>query len=107
MSSRYLRYLGVGTLGFTALLLAGCPKGNPEFQAGRKAEALQDFDTALIHYERALKADPLNTEYKLKATRIRFETGQFHVREGQKLRDRGELQLALAEFQKAMAIDPS
>jgi len=90
-----------------ALLLAGCPKGSGELKVGRQAEAIQDYDTALVHYERALRADPLNTEYKLKVARIRFEAGQHHVRQGQKLRDKGELQLALAEFQKALAIDPA
>jgi len=90
-----------------ALLLVGCPKGNRDFKAGKKAEAIGDVDTALIHYERALRADPRNIEYKLKATRLRFEAGQFHVAQGQKLRDKGEWQLALAEFQKAAAIDPS
>ncbi len=101
------RYLAVAALVCAALLLAGCPKGTQELKAGRRAEALKDYDTALVHYERALKADPLNTEYKLKAARIRFEAGQAHLRQGQKLRDKGELQLALAEFEKALAIDPS
>jgi general secretion pathway protein D len=97
----------VAALCGVALLLAGCPKGSEELKAGRQAEAIQDYDTALVHYERALKADPLNTEYKLKVARIRFEAGQHHVRQGQKLRDKGDLQLALAEFQKALAIDPA
>jgi len=101
------RHLAAAAMACAALLLSGCPKGNQEFKAGRQAEALQDYDTALIHYDRALKADPLNTEYRLKATRMRFEAGQYHMRQGQKLRDKGELELALAEFQKAMAIDPS
>ena len=101
------RFLSITALGCAALLLTGCPKGSQELKAGKQAEALQDYDTALIHYERALKADPLNTEYKLKATRVRFEAGQYHVRQGQKLRDKGELQLALAEFEKAVAIDPA
>ncbi len=101
------RFLAVAAVACAALLLTGCPKGSQELKTGRQAEALKDWDTALVHYERALKADPLNTEYKLKATRIRFEAGQFHVRQGQKLRDKGELELALAEFEKALAIDPS
>jgi len=101
------RNLGVAALACAALLLAGCPKGTQEFKAGRQAEAQQDYDTALVYYERALKADPLNTEYKLKATRLRFESGQYHIRQGQKLREKGELQLALMEFQKAQAVDPS
>jgi general secretion pathway protein D len=89
------------------LLLAGCPKGNTDYAAGKKAEAIQDLDTALIHYERALRADPSNADYKIKATRLRFEAAQAHVNKGQKLREKGELALAVAEFEKAKAIDPS
>src|SRR5579863_347802 len=94
-------------LGCAAILLSGCPKGNDELKAGRQAEALQDYDTALVHYERALRADPTNSEYKLKAERLRFEAANFHVNQGQKLRDKGGLDQALVEFQKAAAIDPS
>ncbi|HEX9223747.1 MAG TPA: hypothetical protein VF860_10485 [Candidatus Acidoferrales bacterium] len=90
-----------------ALLVSGCPKGNSDFSQGKKAETLQDYDTALIHYEKALKSNPRNIEYKIKATRLRFEAGQYHVRQGQKDREKGDLQLAMAEFQKALAIDPS
>ena len=93
-------------LAFTALLLAGCPKGNQDYDAARKAEALQDYDTALVHYERALRAEPTNAEYKLRATRMRFEAGQFHVEQGRKAVKRGDLQMALAEFQKAQADRP-
>src|SRR5713101_1618405 len=80
-----------------ALLVSGCPKGNSDFSQGKKAETLQDYDTALIHYEKALKSDPRNIEYKIKATRLRFEAGQYHVRRGQKEREKGDLQLAIAE----------
>ncbi len=101
------RGLQVSLLVLTALFVTGCPKGGGEFKAGKKAEQLQDYDTALVHYERALKADPTNVEYRLKATRMRFEAGQYHVRLGHQARERGELRLALAEYQKALAIDPS
>jgi general secretion pathway protein D len=91
-----------------AILLIGCPKvDNADYNAGRKAESLQDYDTALVHYERALRADPTNAEYKLRETHTRFEAGQFHLEQGKKALDKGDLQLALAEFQKAQAIDPS
>jgi general secretion pathway protein D len=90
-----------------AILLIGCPKANQDYNAGRKAEALQDYDTALVHYERALRADPGNAEYKLREAHTRFEAGQFHLEQGQKALDKSDLQLALAEFQKAQAIDPS
>jgi general secretion pathway protein D len=90
-----------------AVLLAGCPKGNTEYDAGRKAEAVQDYDTALVHYEQALRNDPTNAEYKLREDHVRFEAGQFHVEQGEKALKAGDLQLALGEFQKAKSIDPS
>ena len=92
---------------FAAIVLTGCPKGNQDYDAGRKSEALQDYDTALVHYERALRADPSNAEYKLRAAHLRFEAGQFHVEQGGKALKGNDLQLAMAEFQKAQAIDPS
>ncbi|MGC2330887.1 MAG: hypothetical protein WA581_05505 [Candidatus Acidiferrales bacterium] len=90
-----------------ALLLAGCPKGNQDYDAGRKAEAIEDYDTALVHYERALRTDPTNAEYKLREVHMRFEDGQYHLDQGEKALKKGDLQLALGEFQKAQAIDPS
>lgn len=101
------RTTSLAILVLSALWLTGCPKGRDDFKAGKKAEAIQDLDTALVHYERALKADPQNVEYRLKATRLRFEAAQAHVDAGQKLREKGELALAVAEFEKAAAMDPS
>jgi general secretion pathway protein D len=94
-------------LALASLCLTGCPKGNDEFSQGKKAEILQDFDTAVVHYQRALRADPINSEYKLRLTHARFEAGQFHVQQGQKALKRGEIEMAVAEFQKATTIDPS
>jgi general secretion pathway protein D len=94
-------------LAFAAVFLVGCPKANQDYNAGRKAEALQDYDTALVSYDRALRAEPTNAEYKLRAMHLRFEAAQFHVEQGEKALQKGDLQLALGEFQKAQAIDPS
>jgi len=90
-----------------ALLLGGCPKGNEDYEEARKANALQDYDTALVHYERAARSDPTNAEYKLFAAQARYDAGQFHVQQGKKALKNGDLQLALGEFQKAQLIDPS
>ena len=97
----------LASLAFALIFLVGCPKTNQEFEAGRKAEDIQDYDTALVHYERAYRADPSNSEYKLRATKMRMEDGQFHLEAGEKALAKGDLQLALGEFEKAQAIDPS
>ncbi len=101
------RSLCLSFLAILCLALAGCPKGNSEFDQGRKAENLQDYDTALIHYEHALRSDPLNAQYKLRMTHARFEAAEFHVQQGRKALNAGNVQLAIAEYQKAVSIDPS
>src|SRR5262249_54026223 len=90
-----------------ALLAAGCPKGKPEYQQGRKAESLKDYDAAYDFYQKALEADPENAEYQIKFNQARFQAGEFHIKQGVKLRERGDLQGALAELQHAVAVDPS
>jgi general secretion pathway protein D len=89
------------------LLATGCPKGKPDYQEGRKAESLQDYDAAFEYYQKALKSEPGNAEYLIKFNQARFEAGALHVKQGVKLRERGDLQGAAGEFQRAEAIDPS
>lgn len=96
------------TLAFAAVVLAGCPKNsNQDFEAGRKAEALDDYDTALVHYDRALRDQPTNAEYKLRAIHMRMVDAQYHVEQGNKALNAGDLQTALSEFQRAQNVDPS
>ena len=87
--------------------VAGCAKGGTQYSAGSKAESVKDYDTALDEYNKALQAEPNNTEYKLRAARARFEASQWHVDQGRRLRDQGSLDIALMEFRKAAMIDPS
>ena len=89
------------------LLAVGCPKGQPDYNQGRKAETLQDYDAAFAFYQKAAKADPYNATYKIKLNRVRFEASELHVKRGVELRKQGDLQGAAGEFQRAQAIDPS
>jgi general secretion pathway protein D len=104
---RRKRHAGMLLLACAAVALSACSQGNQEFNEGKKSEDIQDYDTAVVHYQRALKANPTRVDYQLKLDRMRFEASQSHVEHGQKLVQQGDLQLALAEFQKAMLIDPS
>jgi general secretion pathway protein D len=99
--SKTILCVGIG------LLAAGCPKGKPDYQQGVKAENLQDYDAAYDFYQKALKSQPENAEYQIKFNQARFEASAFHVKQGVKLRERGDLPGAAGEFQRAAAIDPS
>src|SRR5215467_13506686 len=102
MRSRWILVL----CAFSGLLAAGCPKGNDHYKAARKAEDLQDYDTALQYYQKALAEDPQNADYRIKFNQILFEAGEYHIKKGQDLREKGDLQGAAAEFQHAATLDP-
>src|ERR1700722_14495577 len=87
-------------------LQARTRKGDKLFKLGTEAEARKEYDKALEYYQEALKTDPQETIYQLATRRVRFESGEEHVKSGKKLLDAGELDKAYAEFQKAFATDP-
>src|SRR5215472_13620786 len=89
------------------LLTAGCPRGKTNYNQGRKAEHLQDYDAAYDYYQKALSNDPENAQYLIKFNQARFEASAVHVKNGEKLRNNGQLEAAASEFQRATAIDPS
>jgi general secretion pathway protein D len=91
----------------TCLLAAGCPKSTQQYNAGQKAENIQDYDSALAYYQKALAGDPRNASLRIRVDQMRFEAGESHIKKGLALREKGDLQGAAAEFQHASTIDPS
>jgi general secretion pathway protein D len=106
-NSRPGSYAPLALLAIAIAFFVGCHKTNSDFEAGRKAEAIQDYDTALIHYEHAERSNPTDAEYKLRVVHMRYAAASFHLEQGQKALQKGDLQFALSEFEKAQGIDPS
>jgi general secretion pathway protein D len=91
------------------IALAGCPrnKSSQDYKAGDKALDLKDYDAAVDYYSKALQAEPNNAAYRIKLNQSRFEAGQYHIHQGVKLREKGDIQGAISEFQRATILDPS
>src|SRR5258708_14997417 len=83
------------------------PEGRTNFNHGRKAQGLQDYEAAFEYYQKALKSDAGNVEYKIKFDQARFGAGELHTKNGLKLREKGDLENAASEFRKAAFMDPS
>jgi len=77
------------------------------YNKGRDAEARTNYEQAYDFYKQAYDLKPTNLAYRTSYERLRFLAGASHVHRGQLLRDAGQLDAALAEFQKAAEIDPS
>lgn len=88
-------------------LMARTRRGEKFRNDARTEELKGNFDHALELAEQALGQDATDPAYQLEVRRIRFEAGNMHVKNGQKLRAAGKLEEALTEFEKAYGVDPA
>ena len=77
------------------------------FKKAQDAEARQDYITAYEAYKQCYDQKPTDVKYRVAFLRTRFLASSAHVNKGQVLREAGDLQGALAEFEAAAKADPS
>jgi general secretion pathway protein D len=87
-------------------LAAGCAT-SAAFRAGEKAERLQDYDRAVLEYQKALKDAPDNVQYRRALQRARLRAANDHVAMGRRLAGRGLYNDAMNEYQLALELDPN
>ncbi len=109
MTLKHLRVIAgiAAILAVAGILDARTRKADKTYQQAEAAAAKQDWDTAVDLYQKAVDVDPKNTSYVIGLRKARFEAGQMHVDRARKLRTDGKLEEAMAEFQKAIIVDPS
>jgi len=82
-------------------------KAKALYEKGQDAEARQHYEEAYDFYKQAYDLRPKDLRYRAAFEHSRFEAAAAVVHRGQLLRDDGKLDEAVAEFQKALTIDPS
>ncbi len=90
-----------------ATLPAIADKAKSLYAKGEDAEARQKYVAAYEFYKQAYDLKPKDLRYRTSFERIRFEAAASIVHDGQKLRDEGKLDEAVADFRRALEIDPS
>src|SRR5215469_686728 len=90
-----------------ALPIIAADKPKDLFAKGQDAEARQQFEAAYDFFKQAYDLRPKDLRYRAAFERVRFEAAASIVHRGQKLREDGKLDEAVAEFQKALQVDPS
>src|SRR5580692_1282924 len=86
---------------------AGDKTAKDLYAKGQDAEARQQFEAAYDFYKQAYDLKPKDLRYRASFEHARFEAAASIVHRGQKLREEGKLDEAIAEFQKALTVDPS
>jgi general secretion pathway protein D len=105
---RILRTRTITAMAFALAALAiACSQHKAAPQNTSKQLCLQNPDAALEFYAKQSQADPANAEYRSGAMQCRLEASQMHIHTGRAARTQGDLQSALTQFQRALAIDPA
>lgn len=94
---------------FAVLALAlglGCASSSA-FRAGESAERLQDYDRAVVEYQRAVTARPDNVQYKRALERARRRAATEHTNRARRLVGRGQYDEGLTEYRMALELDPN
>ena len=86
-------------------LPANADQASAAYKAGTHAEAANQYEQAYEDYAKAHSLKPKDTSYFAAYVRLRFYVAVAEVQEGQKLRDAGKLQEAVAKFNRASEID--
>ncbi|HEY6370765.1 MAG TPA: cohesin domain-containing protein [Candidatus Sulfotelmatobacter sp.] len=90
-----------------ATLPAIADKTKDLYAKGQDAEARQQYEAAYNFFKQCYDLKPKDLRYRAAYERLRFEAAAAIVHNGQKLRDDGKFDEAVAEFQKALSIDPA
>ena len=104
---RFTRSAAMVLLVLAVTLAIAADKAKSVYNKGKDAEARQNYEQAYDYYKQAYDLKPGDLTYRSAFERLRFLAGASHVHRGQLLREAGQLDAALAEFQKAIDIDAS
>src|SRR6202522_2030920 len=91
---------------FMVSAIAG-DKAKAAYAKGEDAEARENYEAAYNFYKQAFDLNVKDLRAKSALARLRYKAAATIVHQGELLLDQGKLQEALADFQRAAAIDPS
>jgi general secretion pathway protein D len=110
LSQSFLRIAVLALLALTTSLAVTPARAQSARTWNKRAETAElheDWDTAYEDYRQAHLKAPADLRYKTRSERMRFLAAASHVDRGRVLKQSGDVQGALAEFQRALTIDPS
>ena len=86
-----------------AVMLSACAGMTP-MRAGRTAERAEDFDRAVVEYQKALRQRPDDYSLRRALDRVKLRAAQDHHTRGRRLAGTGKLEEALVELKRELTV---
>jgi general secretion pathway protein D len=87
-------------------LLSGCA-ANKAFTRGEREMRREAYDEAVLAYSKAVALKPGKTRYSVALERAKLKASGVHFEKGQRYFNSGQLDLAIAEYQQTLLLNPS
>jgi general secretion pathway protein D len=88
------------------LALSGCAAG-AAMRAGQAAESQQDYDRAVVEYEKAVRERPNDRTARTSLEQAKLRAAQDHFSRARRLASLGKLEEALVEYRIASELNPT
>jgi general secretion pathway protein D len=89
-----------------AMMLTACA-AERAFRRGEESSRLGDWDSAVVHYRRAVQENPGKPEYKIRLERAMQNASRDHLTRARELEEADQLDAALREYRRALEYDSS
>src|SRR5262249_45186540 len=97
---------GLAALFLVCTLAGGCASSGA-FRRAREAERAQDYDRAVVEYNKALRLHPDDMTTRLALDRAKLKASQDHFSRGRRFAATGKLDQALVELEVASELNPT
>src|SRR5579872_5259176 len=88
------------------VLASGCATSSA-IRHGEAAERRQEYDLAVVEYNKAIRNDPNNVDLRAALNRAKLRASQEHFSKGRRLAATGKFDQALVEYTIASELNPS
>lgn len=85
----------------------GCATFSQNYKLGTQAALNKNWDTAVLHYERAYAENPGNSAYRIALERAKISASLVHLYEARNLMSADRKEEALAEYEKSLFFNSS
>ncbi len=100
------RRLWSGALVVLLLLVLPACAARSAYKEGQREMQRENFDRAILAYSKALALKPGDTAYRVALARARVKSSSEHFQRGKRFLSSEQLELAIAEFQQVLLLDP-